>query len=83
MRPRLFVVAFLLIWFFVALPSPVGRGQSARGIAWEYKVIFDANANNEKKLNELGTQGWELAGIRTTVVDGQTTGAHYYFKRTK
>jgi hypothetical protein len=83
MRPRLFVAAFLLTCFIFALPNRVGYGQSTPRIVWEYKIIFDANANNEKKLNELGTQGWELVGIRATVFDGQTTGAHYYFKRAK
>ncbi len=83
MKFRLFVVALLLTCFISALPNRVGHGQSNQRIVWEYKIIFDANANNEKKLNELGTQGWELVGIRTTVFDGQTTGAHYYFKRVK
>ena len=86
MKPRLFIGALLLICFIFALPNQVGHGQSTdkstARIVWEYKIIFDGNANNEKKLNELGAQGWELAGIRVTV-DGQTTGGHYYFKRPK
>jgi len=82
MKPRLFVVALLLSCFILTLPNRVGQGQSTPRIVWEYKIIFDGNANNEKKLNELGAQGWELAGIRVTV-DGQTTGGHYYFKRPK
>jgi len=83
MKPRLFVVALLLICFIFALPNLIGHGQSTPRIVWEYKIIFDGNANNEKKLNELGAQGWELAGIRVTDFNGQTTGAHYYFKRAK
>lgn len=83
MKARLLIVAFLLICFLSALPNRVGHGQSPAKSVWEYKIVFDANANNEKKLNELGAQGWELAGVRTTVFDGQTTGAHYYFKRAK
>lgn len=87
MKPRLFIGALLLICFIFARPNQVGHGQSTdkstARIVWEYKIIFDANANNEKKLNELGTQGWELVGIRTTVFEGQTTGGHYYFKRAK
>ncbi|HSB11211.1 MAG TPA: hypothetical protein VLM38_17110 [Blastocatellia bacterium] len=83
MKPKLSLVALLLICFVFALPNQVGHGQSSPRIEWEYKISFDANANNEKRLNELGTQGWELVGVRTTVFNGQTTGGHYYFKRAK
>lgn len=42
---------------------------------WEYKVLDWWQ--NEKDLNEMGKQGWELAAVRTRL-DGH---AIFYFKR--
>ena len=44
---------------------------------WEYKVP-NASWLPEEQLNELGAQGWELAGM---TFDGSNT--HFYFKRPK
>jgi hypothetical protein len=48
--------------------------------AWEYKHVARTLAGQgplgEDELNELGAQGWELAGVLS---DGQS--AHYYLKR--
>lgn len=47
---------------------------------WQYKHIRqnldEEEPPDEKKLNELGTEGWELV----TVFSHETI-AHYYFKR--
>lgn len=48
--------------------------------AWEYKHVArsltEQEPLGEKELNELGAQGWELAGVFT-----DTQSAHFYFKR--
>ena len=45
--------------------------------AGEYKIP-NVSLLSEEQLNELGAQGWELAGM---TYDGSNT--HYYFKRPK
>jgi hypothetical protein len=48
--------------------------------AWEYKHVSRSltaqEPLGESELNELGAQGWELAGVFS---DSQS--AHFYFKR--
>ena len=47
---------------------------------WEYKHIvrkLDEEAElNEKEMNVLGADGWELAGVFT-----DSTSVYFYFKR--
>jgi len=47
-----------------------GQGQTdkGRGVAYEYQVIADPTASSGqdeglKKLNQLGSQGWEITGV--------------------
>lgn len=42
---------------------------------WEYKIEWNIN---EKKANELGSQGWELVAV-----DTQSNVQEYAFKRAK
>lgn len=54
------------------------RGRAKRG-AWTYKAVTASTVQpDEKALNELGAQGWELVGV--TEVGGTT---FYFFKRPK
>ena len=69
-------VLFLLVWD--------GRGQTdnARNIIYLYQVIDDPTQTGNmdagmKKLNELGAQGWELAGVSR----GENPPAKLYLKR--
>lgn len=49
--------------------------------AWEYKLEFKMS---EKKANELGAQGWELAAIESTSTAGIGNNVPVYvFKRLK
>jgi hypothetical protein len=47
---------------------------------WEYKhvarTLTEQEPLGEAELNELGAQGWELAGVLS-----DTRSAHFYFKR--
>jgi hypothetical protein len=48
--------------------------------AWEYKHVSrsltEQEPLGENELNELGAQGWELAGVFN-----DSRSAHFYFKR--
>ena len=48
---------------------------------FEYKVVekFDTGLKGEKKLNALGEEGWELAGVMHT--DGFVKSSQMIFKR--
>ena len=85
MRSKLaigFLIAGLL--FFGAWK---GQGQTEKvgSISYEYLVLPDPTEGSDsnqglKKLNELGAQGWELAGATKS---GGYGSARLYFKRTK
>ena len=51
---------------------------------WEYKIVATnyrfITEHQEKLLNELGTEGWELVQIDTGTSD-VTSWSHLYFKR--
>ena len=49
---------------------------------FEYKVEnkFDTGLKGEKRLNELGAQGWELVAVNPTN-KGLTPSVQYLFKR--
>ena len=49
---------------------------------WEYKIVATdyrfSTENQEKLLNELGTEGWELVQMDAAVASSRS---HLYFKR--
>lgn len=50
-------------------------------VAWEYFILSDLGRMghvDEKKLNRLGRQGWELVGVYRESPESHTC---YYFKR--
>ena len=60
----------LLIAGVLSIGAWSGQGQTdkARNIAYEYQVIGDPTASygqdeGLKKLNQLGSQGWEITGV--------------------
>ncbi|HXG92156.1 MAG TPA: hypothetical protein VNN73_07260 [Blastocatellia bacterium] len=83
MRSRFYLLLLALAIVLASAFNWSEHGQTTSRTVYEYKVMFDANANNEKKLNEMATQGWELVAIRTVVFQGNDTGGYYYFKRAK
>ena len=64
---------------------------------WEYKrVILDHDLmdwtwsdtgktmeqqSQEQRLNEMGSEGWELVSMSSFVANGETAGYAFYFKR--
>jgi lipopolysaccharide export system protein LptC len=52
-------------------------------VVWEYKIVSFV-ADNTGQLSELGTQGWELASVRTEeqmLGNFRQTRVFYYLKR--
>ncbi len=75
MKQRVLALALL-----VGILLTVGWTQQAHA-TWEYKFEYKMN---EKKANELGSQGWELAAIESTSTAGIGNNvAVYVFKRAK
>lgn len=49
---------------------------------WEYKVEYHGTIS-EKKLNELGAEGWELVSTEISIKNGDSNVTSFYFKRSK
>jgi len=72
MKKKILIAALLLV-------SVVSTGFQVRSIQkWEYKIEYNAS---EKKLNQLGAEGWELVGASPEASTSNLTG--FYFKREK
>ncbi|MCI0464572.1 MAG: DUF4177 domain-containing protein [Gemmataceae bacterium] len=104
-RLSLFVAAGIVLAALVAAlgrPGPLpAQDKNPPGTAtkWEYKIVFEYTFNkernqqekvNEKQLNDLGAEGWELCGVvsptRGRLMSGSGTigGETYFiFKRPK
>jgi hypothetical protein len=85
MRSKL-VIAFLIVGLLF-VGAWRGQGQTGKSeiVSYEYLVLPDPTESSEsnqglQKLNELGAQGWELAGVSKT---GGFGSARLYFKRAK
>ena len=85
MRSKL-AIAFLIVGLlFVVAWSGHSQTEKAESVSYEYLVLPDPTESSEsnqglKKLNDLGAQGWELAGVTKT---GGYGSARLYFKRAK
>ena len=85
MRNKL-VIAFLIVGLlFVGAWKGQGQPGKVESVSYEYLVLPDPTEGSEtnqglKKLNELGAQGWELAGVSKS---GNYGSARLYFKRAK
>lgn len=49
---------------------------------WEYKVEYHGTIS-ERKLNELGAEGWELVSTEISIKNGDSNVTSFYFKRYK
>lgn len=85
MRSKL-VIAFLIVGLlFAGAWKGQGQNEKVESVSYEYLVLPDPTESSEsnqglKKLNELGAQGWELAGVSKT---GGFGSARLYFKRAR
>lgn len=85
MRSKL-AIAFLIAGLLsVGAWSGEGQTKKVESIAYEYLVLPDPTESSAlddgiRKLNELGAQGWELAGVSKS---GGYGSARLYFKRAK
>jgi hypothetical protein len=85
MRNKL-AIAFLIVGLlFVGAWRGQGHTGKVENISYEYLVVPDPTESSEssqglKKLNELGAEGWELAGVSKTAGYGS---ARLYFKRAR
>jgi hypothetical protein len=69
-------VAVLLLAVALIVSNTAAARQAAATPQWEYKV---ESIPTEKKLNELGAQGWELVAVESS----DRAGRNCYFKRAK
>jgi len=85
MRSKL-AIAFLIVGLlFVGPWRGQGQTEKVESGSYEYLVLPDPTEGSEsnqglKKLNELGAQGWDLAGVSKS---GGYGSARLYFKRAK
>jgi len=85
MRSKL-AIAFLIVGLlFAGAWRGQGQTEKVESGSYEYLVLPDPTESSEsnqglKKLNELGAQGWELAGVTKT---GGYGSARLYFKRAR
>ena len=85
MRNKL-AIAFLIVGLlFAGAWRSQGQPGKVESVSYEYLVLPDPTEGSEtnqglKKLNELGAQGWELAGATKSGGYGST---RLYFKRIK
>jgi hypothetical protein len=66
----------------VLLLAVLGFTRQTARPAFEYRVEYHGTLS-EKKLNELGSQGWELVATETTIKNGDSVVHGFYFKRAK
>lgn len=85
MRSKL-AIAFLIVGLLsIGAWNSQGQTEKAKSVSYEYLVLPDPTEvsgldDGLKKLNELGAQGWELAGATKSGGHGS---ARLYFKRVR
>jgi len=84
MKSKIVVMLIVLVSIGTAAWSSMGQSQRRGRVSYEYMVIGDPTDNQPeqglKKLNELGAQGWELAGVRA---ESPNYAQKLYLKRIK
>lgn len=75
------IYAALLIVLVLVTYTVTSKSKSVALVTWEYKMV---TLPSEKKLNELGNEGWELSAIDAKGgAMGSATVGTYVFKRAK
>lgn len=84
MKTKWAIASLMVAVILLGAWNGLGQGQRSTRISYEYLVI-DESANSLQaqegltKLNQLGAQGWELAGISTN----KDSPTKLYLKRVK
>jgi len=73
MRNRLLLIALLLVSLCC-----VGFMYKQTRPQWEYMTTSNTTT---KKLNELGSQGWEIVGVEPVIHNGTYMSTNVYLKR--
>ena len=86
MKKSIFLSLVIIALLCLAGWTSFGQKSVPSQVIYEYQVLSDPTETGSmdegiKKLNELGAQGWELAGINYE--RGVTSPAKLYFKRLK
>lgn len=84
MKNKIAVALLGVALLSIAAWSSQGQTERVRGISYEYRVLPDPTGTEGmeqglKRLNHLGSQGWELAGVSQRGNVAPTL----YFKRVK
>ena len=83
LRLLLIVVTISLVTFFGW--SVMGQQTPAPKAVWEHTVV-SSSGDNSFRLNQLGSEGWELVAVRSEenfVGNVRQMEVKYYLKRTK
>jgi hypothetical protein len=67
---RIILLVAIILFCFIGRTS---QAQKKVERVWEYKVV-SALSLNEKSLNELGAQGWELVLLQPNIQNGTASG---------
>ena len=77
------LLACVVVLTFIVIIGRIESGKAYAKTSWEYKVVKELSAAEpERALNQLGTDGWELAYFIHTDGLSELTGT-WVFKRPK
>jgi hypothetical protein len=82
------IVICLAFFWFAGLSAKDGDadGPGDGAVQWEHLAMPTETGilkGAGPQINKLGDEGWELVDVETTVVNGTTRNAVYFFKRLK
>ena len=85
MRSKIAITLLIAGLLSIGAWSSQGQTEKVKSASYEYLVLPDPTESSGldegiKKLNELGAQGWELAGVTKS---GGYGSARLYFKRAR
>jgi hypothetical protein len=85
MRNKLAIAILIIGLLSIGAWNSQGQTEKAKSVSYEYLVLSDPTEvsgldEGLKKLNELGAQGWELAGVTKSGGHGS---ARIYLKRAR